>query len=106
MAESEQKLAALAKANAIRTRRAELKHHASAGETPLWQLLTSPPPDWLRTADVFRTIQGQRGVGRATARKAMRRAEIPIGATFGSLTPRARRALLDELARAISRRWL
>jgi hypothetical protein len=106
MTESEQKLAALAKANETRVRRAEFRRRAHAGDATVEELLAAPPPDWLRTQEVYPMLQALPRVGPMTARNAMRRAEVPNGATFGSLTPRARRALLDELTHTTRRRWL
>jgi hypothetical protein len=101
----EDRQAALAKANQTRLHRAELKRRIGAGDVAVEQLLLSPP-EWLRTAEVYPMLQALPRVGPMTARTAMRRADIPAGATFGTLMPRARRALLDELSRTVARRWL
>ena len=106
MTESEQKLAALAKANETRTRRAEFKRRVRAGQVTVEELLAGPPPDWLRTAEVYGVLQSLPRVGPITARHAMSHAEIPGSVTFGRLTDRWRKMLLEELSPVVRRRWL
>jgi len=106
MTADEARLAALAKANETRTRRAELKRRVHAGQVPLEWLLNGSPPDWLQTATVYGVLLELPRVGPITARNAMSRAEVPGQVTFGRLTEPWRRRLLDELSRTVARRWL
>jgi hypothetical protein len=106
MASDKARLAALAKANETRTRRAELKRQVHAGQVPLEQLLSGSPPDWLRTATVYGVLLELPRVGPITARNAMSRAEVPGGVTFGRLTEPWRQRLLEELSHTVARRWL
>jgi hypothetical protein len=99
-------MAALAVANDTRLRRAELKRHIHRGAVSLERLLTDPPPDWLRTAEVYPMLLALPRVGPMTARNAMNRAGIPGSVTFERLTGPWRDRLLAELSRTVARRWL
>jgi hypothetical protein len=104
--ELEQKAAALARANEVRHRRAELKRDIRTGQMPLERLLDGRPPPWLRTQEVHGMLLVIPRVGQRTALDVMSRADVPLSVTFGRLTGSQGRRLLDQLSHTAARRWL
>ena len=92
----EQRRAALAKGNEIRSLRAQLKHDLKSQRITLLDVLETPP-DWLDTAKVFDILLAAPKVGRVKASKALNRAGVSPSKTIGGMTDRQRHDLLDLL---------
>lgn len=93
----EQRLAALERANEIRTRRAQLKRDVRAG-IPFMALVWEPP-DWLLTMQVYDLLLAVPKLGKRKAEQIMRRLRISHQKTVGGLSERQRVDLLSELGR-------
>jgi ribosomal protein S13 len=93
----EQRMAALERANVIRSRRAQLKRDLKAGRVRIHDLLVHPP-DWLDTAKVATMLLQVPKVGRVKAAKALRVCDISPSKTFGGLTERQRVELVAYLS--------
>jgi hypothetical protein len=101
---SPQHLRALARANAVRLARADLKRRIAEGDlTPGAVFLDSP---WeAESMSVSDVLVSQRRWGTTRCRKFLSPLRIPENKPVGSLTERQRLALSDRLAgRAIERR--
>lgn len=85
----EQRLAALAKANEIRTLRAELKSDLKKGRESIHDLLLEPPT-WLATAKVFDILLAVPKYGRVKANKILVQCRISPSKTVGGLSQRQR----------------
>lgn len=94
----EQRMAALKRANAIRTYRSELKVRLKRGQTPAREHVLSPASE-LETMKVFELLLAAPKVGRVKANKIISRAKISPSKTLGGLTERQRRELLAVLGR-------
>lgn len=90
----EQRLAALARANAMRHARAELKRQIADGTVFLAELLLAPPAP---ACSLGVLVRSQRGWGRQKAAALLRRIDIADGKTIGDLTPRQRAVAADQL---------
>jgi hypothetical protein len=93
----EQRMAALERANVIRSRRAQLKRDLKAGRVRLHDLLVDTP-DWLESAKVWDLLVHVPRVGRVKALKALRACDISPSKTFGGLTERQRVELVAYLS--------
>ena len=89
----EQRLAALAEANRVRSLRAALKADLRAGRVSLASLLTSPP-DFARSAKVATLLGATPQCGPARAAKIMDRCRISAGKTLAGLSDRQRAELI------------
>ena len=89
---------ALGKANAIRTRRAQLKRDLKAGRTSIQKLLLSPP-EWVETAKVFDMLLAVPKYGRVKANKVLNQCRISPSKTIGGLSERQRTELVQMLRR-------
>jgi hypothetical protein len=94
----EQRMDALGKANAIRTRRAQLKRDLKGGRTSIHKLLLSPP-DWVETAKVFDMLLAVPKYGRVKANKVLNQCRISPSKTIGGLSERQRTELVQMLRR-------
>jgi hypothetical protein len=94
----DQRMAALERANEIRTRRAELKRELKAGRQSIHQLLLAPPA-WLETAKVFDMLLAVPKYGRVKANKVLAQCRISPSKTFGGLSERQRSELIAMLRR-------
>lgn len=92
-----QRLAALQKANAIRSDRAKMKEYLRAGGDPC--PLLNDPPSYLATMRVEDFLAAVRGIGPKKARRLLARCKIGEGSTFSRTSSRKRALISDELAR-------
>ncbi len=93
-----QRMAALERANHIRTRRAELKRELKAGRQSIHELLLEPPA-WLETAKVFDMLLSVPKYGRVKTNKILGQCRISPSKTFGGLSERQRSELVAMLRR-------
>jgi hypothetical protein len=93
---TEQRLRALAKANQVRSARAELKHDLAAGTAVLANILAEPPP-CARGARVRDLLLAVPGLGPARTRRLLAHCQIAETKTVAVLTGRQRVALIDLL---------
>ncbi len=93
-----QRMAALKRANQIRTRRAELKRELKSGRQSIHQLLLDPP-EWLETAKVFDMLFAVPKYGRVKVNKVLAQCRISPSKTFGGLSERQRSELIAILRR-------
>ncbi|MGI8595355.1 MAG: integration host factor, actinobacterial type [Solirubrobacteraceae bacterium] len=93
-----QRMAALQRANQIRTRRAELKRDLKASRQSIHQLLLDPPA-WLETAKVFDMLLSVPKYGRVKVNKVLGQCRISPSKTFGGLSERQRSELVTMLRR-------
>jgi hypothetical protein len=89
---------ALQRANAIRTRRAQLKKDLKAGRVSIHALLREPP-EYLETAKVFDMLLAVPKYGRVKANKVLQQCRISPSKTIGGLSERQRTELVSLLRR-------
>lgn len=92
-----QRMAALQRANAIRTRRAELKRDAKAGRVDLLEVLAAPPAE-VETMKVFDLLLARPGFGRVKVNKILSKAQVSPSKTVGGLSDRQRRELVGRIS--------
>lgn len=92
----EQRRAALAKANRIRTARAELKRDLKAGRASFLDLVTDPP-EWAATMKVYDALLATPKVGAVKANKVLAAARISPSKTLAGMTHRQRTELVRGL---------
>jgi hypothetical protein len=92
----DQRMAALHRANEIRTYRAELKRKIAAGDLDPETVLTRPAPE-LMTMKVWDLLMAIPAVGRCKADRALRRTRTSPSKTIGGLSPRQRDEIIDEV---------
>ena len=93
-----QRMDALQRANAIRTRRAQLKRDLKAGRVSIDRLL-SEPPDFVETAKVFDMLLAVPKYGRVKVNKVLQQCRISPSKTIGGLSQRQRTELVSMLRR-------
>jgi hypothetical protein len=93
-----QRMEALARANDIRTRRAQLKRDLKGGRQPIDELLLSPP-EYLETAKVFDLLLAVPKYGRVKVNKILTQCKISPSKTVGGLSERQRRELVAFMRR-------
>jgi hypothetical protein len=93
-----QRMEALQRANAIRTRRAQLKRDLKSGRSSIHQLLLDPP-EWVETAKVFDMLLAVPKYGRVKANKILQQCRISPSKTIGGLSERQRTELVAMLRR-------
>jgi hypothetical protein len=93
-----QRMDALQRANAIRTRRAQLKRDLKAGRASIHTLL-SQPPEYVETAKVFDMLLAVPKYGRVKANKVLQQCRISPSKTIGGLSERQRDELVSLLRR-------
>ncbi len=91
-----QRLAALARANEIRSQRAQLKRDLKAGRISIQQLLTAPPL-YLETAKVSDMLLAVPKYGRVKVNKILHNCRISPSKTIGGLSERQRAELVTLL---------
>ncbi len=91
-----QRLAALARANEIRSQRAQLKRDLKAGRISIQQLLTAPPI-YLETAKVSDMLLAVPKYGRVKVNKILHNCRISPSKTIGGLSERQRAELVTLL---------
>jgi hypothetical protein len=93
-----QRMDALARANDIRTARAQLKRDLKAGRTSIHELLEKPP-DFVETAKVFDMLLAVPKYGRVKVNKILTTCRISPSKTIGGLSERQRTELVTLLRR-------
>ena len=91
-----QRMAALERANEIRTKRAKLKRDLRAGRTNPQGLLLSPP-DYVQTAKVSEMLLAVPKYGHVKVNKILAQCRISPSKTIGGLSPRQRAELVSYL---------
>ena len=94
----EQRLHALAKANQVRSARAQLKRDLAANSVELTRILADPPP-CAHTARVRELLVAVPGIGPARASRALSHCRIAEAKTIAGLSGRQRAELIDLLQR-------
>lgn len=93
-----QRMDALARANQIRTQRAQLKRDLKSGRLSIHQLLTQPP-EYVETAKVFDMLLAVPKYGRVKVNKILASCRISPSKTIGGLSERQRSELVSLLRR-------
>src|ERR1700736_2970003 len=93
-----QRREALARANDVRSRRAQLKRDLKAGRQPIHELLLKPP-EYLETAKVFDLLLAVPKYGRVKVNKILTVCRISPSKTIGGLSQRQRTELVDMMRR-------
>ena len=93
-----QRLDALARANEIRSQRAQLKRDLKAGRHSIQQLLLEPP-EYVETAKVFDILLAVPKYGRVKVNKILHYCRISPSKTIGGLSQRQRSELVSMLHR-------
>src|ERR1700740_217463 len=93
-----QRMDALARANQIRIKRAQLKRDLKAGRRSIHQLLLDPP-EYVETAKVFDMLLAVPKYGRGKVNKILAHCRIAPSKTVGGLSERQRGELVSLLHR-------
>jgi hypothetical protein len=93
-----QRMDALARANLIRTRRAQLKRDLKSGRLSIQTLLLNPP-EYVETAKVFDMLLAVPKYGRVKVNKILAHCRISPSKTIGGLSERQRSELVSLLPR-------
>jgi hypothetical protein len=93
-----QRMDALARANEIRVKRAELKRDLKAGRHSIHTLLLDPP-EYVETAKVFDMLLAVPKYGRVKVNKILAHCRIAPSKTIGGLSERQRSELVSLLHR-------
>jgi hypothetical protein len=93
-----QRMEALARANDVRSRRAQLKRDLKAGRKPIHELLLAPP-EYLETAKVFDLLLAVPKYGRVKVNKILSQCKISPSKTVGGLSQRQRTELIALMRR-------
>ncbi|HXW59734.1 MAG TPA: integration host factor, actinobacterial type [Solirubrobacteraceae bacterium] len=93
-----QRMDALARANEIRVKRAQLKRDLKAGRRSIHQLLLDPP-EYVETAKVFDMLLAVPKYGRVKVNKILAHCRIAPSKTVGGLSERQRGELVSLLHR-------
>ena len=91
-----QRMEALARANDVRSRRAQLKRDLKAGRLSIHALLLNPP-EYVETAKVFDMLLAVPKYGRVKVNKILVHCRISPSKTIGGLSERQRKELGDLL---------
>lgn len=94
----QQRMDALARANTIRTRRAQLKRDLKAGRKSIHDLLLEPPA-FLETCKVFDLLLATPKYGRVKVNKVLVGCRISPSKTVGGMSQRQRTELVSMLRR-------
>lgn len=93
-----QRMDALARANRVRTERAQLKRDLKAGRLSIHTLLLNPP-EYVETAKVFDMLLAVPKYGRVKVNKILAHCRISPSKTIGGLSERQRSELVSLLRR-------
>jgi hypothetical protein len=93
-----QRMDALARANLIRTERAQLKRDLKSGRLSIHTLLLKPP-EYVETAKVFDMLLAVPKYGRVKVNKILAHCRISPSKTIGGLSDRQRSELVSLLRR-------
>jgi hypothetical protein len=91
-----QRMDALARANQIRTKRAQLKRDLKSGRRSIHSLLLTPP-EYIETAKVFDMLLAVPKYGRVKVNKILAHCRISPSKTIGGLSERQRSELISLL---------
>lgn len=91
-----QRMEALQRANAVRTKRARLKRELKAGRVGINGLLLDPP-EYLETAKVSDLLLAVPKYGRVKVNRILAQCRISPSKTIGGLSPRQRAELVSFL---------
>jgi len=91
----DQRMEALARANNIRVRRAELKRHLKTGDVTIAGVIADPP-DYVMTAKVYDMLVAVPRIGRVRAGRMLTLCRISQSKTIGGLSERQRGELLSQ----------
>jgi hypothetical protein len=91
-----QRMDALARANQIRTQRAQLKRDLKSGRRSIQSLLLDPP-EYIETAKVFDMLLAVPKYGRVKVNKILAHCRIAPSKTIGGLSERQRSELVQLL---------
>jgi len=94
----DQRMAALERANGIRSARAQLKRDLKAGRVKIVDLL-GDPPEYVMTAKVFDMLLAVPKYGRVKANRVLNQCRISPAKTIGGLSERQRGELVSRLTR-------
>jgi hypothetical protein len=89
---------ALARANDVRSQRAQLKRDLKAGRQAIHELLLEPP-EYLETAKVFDLLLAVPKYGRVKVNKILSQCKISPSKTVGGLSERQRTELVAMMRR-------
>jgi hypothetical protein len=90
----DQRMDALARANEIRVRRAQLKRDLKSGVVQIEEILADPP-DYVGTAKVFDVLLAVPKFGRVKASRFLNQCRISQSKTVAGLSERQRQELID-----------
>src|SRR5215467_1128161 len=93
-----QRMDALARANQIRIKRAQLKRDLKAGRRSIHSLLLDPP-EYVETAKVFDMLLAVPKYGRVKTNRILNQCRISPSKTIGGLSERQRTELVSLLRR-------
>jgi hypothetical protein len=91
-----QHLRALERANAVRLARAELKRRVATGETTAAEVVLECPGE-ASSMELSDLLMSQRRWGRARCKRVLLTVGLPENKHIGTLTPRQRRLLAEQL---------
>lgn len=94
----DQRMEALARANEIRSQRAQLKKDIKAGTMQLADVIADPP-GYVMTAKVYDMLMAVPKYGRVKATRFLTHCRISQGKTIGGLSERQRAELIQLLAK-------
>ena len=89
----DQRMEALARANDIRVKRAQLKKDLKSGDASIEQILRDPP-EYVSTAKVFDMLMAVPKFGRVKATRFLNQCRISQAKTVGGLSERQRAELI------------
>ncbi len=92
----QQRREALARANAVRTLRSQLKERLKRGEERIENVLNSPP-EYVHSAKVVELLMALPQVGPVRAARLLEACRVSASKTVIGLTPRQRAELLNRL---------
>ena len=95
---ADQRWEALAQANQVRAKRAQLKRDLKASRVSIVELIADPPPH-LASAKVMELLQALPGYGPIKATLLLERCQVSLTKSVGGLTERQR----VELSRALQK---
>ena len=96
----EQHMAALAKANNIRIRRAKIKKQIASGEVTREEVIDiiARPPNFLRTMPIKYLIESMPGFGPTKSQKILKRARLTQQASLDVASAGQRASICEQLA--------
>ena len=93
---ADQRREALAQANQVRTKRAQLKTELKCGRVSIVELIADPPP-YLASAKMMELLRALPGYGPIKATRLLERCQVSLTKTVGGLSERQRTELVRVL---------